>query len=137
MSIQRLSPNGTETLLDHHLAVFDEWLRSQLDPWVSCWALPDFLTAITLVDQLNVDAESFNWRTFSVILQHEGAESLVPVAQDFTERVTLFNGTESQLAYPKIVSKFLMDPVRAGKFCVSCFEYVELAKQLLNILQDQ
>jgi hypothetical protein len=138
MFLQRPSPNHTETLLDYHSAVFDEWLRSQLRPWASIPVLPYFLAAVTLVDQLNVDPKGFNWRTFSVILSSEmAAGGLIPVAQALTEPIVLFDGTESQVAYPKIVSNFLTDPVRARRFYVGSVTYVNLAKQIMNILRDQ
>lgn len=115
MFVQRLSPNGTETLLDHHLAAFDEWLRKRLSRRGLSSDLSHFLTAVTLLDQLNLHPEEFNWQTFSVLLETDPISGcLVSIARSLTEPVKLFDGTASQLAYSQIVSKFLTDQERAG-----------------------
>jgi hypothetical protein len=147
MSVQWLGTNGAETLLDHHKGAFDEWLRTQLPPWRSFDFLDlfYFLTAVTLVDQVNVDPDgfnNFNWSAFSAILGDKQASAgLIDIALSLTKPVRLFDGTGSQVAYsqvayPQLVSKFLTDRERAGIFCVQSWMYVELTRQLLKILGE-
>jgi len=138
MSLQRRGIDGTETLLDHHLAAFDEWLRSQLSPWESLSGLSYFLTAFTLIDQVNVDPKGFDWEMFSILLENQwDAETLILVARVLTESAKPLNGTESRITYFRIVSKFLTDPKRAGHFLVNSWTYMKLTKQLLIILRNE
>lgn len=101
--LQRLSPEGTENLLDHHSAVIDGWLQAQLLPWVSFslssfLLLSYFLAAVTLVDLL--DPEEFNWERFSLITQdEEAAANLIHLGRALTAPVNLFDGTVSRTAY--------------------------------------
>jgi len=139
--VQQLSPNGTETLLDHHLPAFDRWLQLKLQHWnyLSSSLLLYCLTVITIVDQLNVDSEGFNWQAFFVPLVNKW----VPIIRDLKFVVhgltELFVGMEpSQMACSRIVSKFLTNPGRAGDtYCVDSWAYMNLSKKLLQILRNQ
>ena len=134
--MQQFSPYGTETLLDHHLAAFDEWLREALLlHWGSPSEISLFFTAVTLLDQLNVDPERFNWKLLSLILETEWTTGiLASVVLALSKPIKVFDGRESQVAYLQLVSKFLMDRERAGDFCVDSSMYVKLTMQLLDIL---
>ena len=45
----------------HHKGASGEWFRAQLLPWqLFAVELTYYLTAVTLVDQVNVDSEEFN-----------------------------------------------------------------------------
>jgi len=125
--LQRLSPDVTETLLDHHLATFDGWFRAQV---MSLSASPRFhyyLTVVTLLDQL--DPKEYTWHWLSVILQGRS-----PSPPDKLR--VLFGGTKSSIEFSRIMSKFLMDRDRAGFFWVNSQTYVDLARYILEFLRD-
>ena len=136
MFVQRLSPDGTETLLDRHSTAFDEWLREELlFRWGSFSEMSHFLTTVTLLDQLNVDPAGFDWQVLSVLVENKWiTEGLISVAHTLSKPVRLFDGTKSQVAYLRVVSKFLMDRQRAGDFCVDSSAYTKLTMRLLDIL---
>jgi len=84
-----------------------------------------YLTAITLLDQL--DQKEYNWKKLPVILQ--GLFPFIPL--------NLFGGTNTDIEFSRIVSKFLMDRDRAGILWVNPHVYVNLATYLLKILHDE
>ena len=125
-----------ETLLDCHSTVIDRWLRGQLLFWMSSSLLPYFLTGVTFLDQLVL--EEFNWRTFSVIIRNAGtSKSLQQIGGALTWLVDLFDRRDSQNAFPRIFSQFLMDSARAGSLWVAPQMYTNLAMKLLEILRHK
>ena len=116
--------------------MIDAWLRGQLLPWVSAPLFPYFLTGVTFLDELIL--EEFNWRTFSVIVDNAGtSRSVKQIAGALTWLVDLFDRRESQSAFPRMFSRFLMDPARAWSLWVNPRMYTTLAKQLLETLRDK
>jgi len=125
-----------ETLLDPHSTVIDTWLRGQLSPWHSP-LLSYFLTGVTLLDQLVL--ENSYWRTLPVIIQGAGASgSFLRFFNTLPWLVDLLDRKESQNAFPRVFSRFLMDRARAGQsLWVSPRMYVNLAKKILKILGNE
>ena len=126
LKLQRLSPDGTETLLDLHLRTFDEWFRVQLlslsaSSWPHC-----YFTVATLLDHL--DPKEYNWQQVSVILQDHLLPAKLP---------HLFGGTKANIEFFRIVSKFLMDRERARLFWVNSQRYVDLARDMLKFLRNK
>ena len=122
--LQRLSPDGTETLLDHHLATFDGWLQKYL---TSSSPRSHFLAFATLWDQL--DPEEYDRTELEAILSHPllfGASNMLS---------NLVIGRKKE--FTRILSKFLMDRDRAGFFWVNPQTYVELVPIFLEILRDK
>jgi len=89
---------------------------------------PCFLAVVTLLDQL--DPKEYNWKQLPVILQ--GPFPFIPFILN-----GLFDGTDSDVEFSRIVSKFFMDRDRAGTLWVNPHVYVNLATQLLKILHDK
>jgi hypothetical protein len=128
--LQRLSPDSTETLLDHHLATFDGWLRAKFMYLSGSSRIHYYLTAVTLLDQL--DPKEYNWQQVSVILQGRLPNVFIRKLDD------LFGGTEVNMEFCRIVSNFLMDRERAGFFFwVNSQKYAHLAMYLLEFLRDK
>ncbi|KIM44125.1 hypothetical protein M413DRAFT_375322 [Hebeloma cylindrosporum] len=130
---QRISPNGTETLLDHYLSVRWHGFRERLPHLIfhsSSRTHLIHLAVVTLLDQL--DPTERDWHGFSMILDEEiSNKSLLSIREDLDN---LFGCTESRKAGLRILSRFLMDRERAGLFWVNSQTYVELAKILLETL---
>ena len=125
--LQRLSPDGTETLVDHHSATFDAWLRElfmSLSP--SSLSHYYYLAVVTLLDQLN--PKEYNWECVSVILR-----SRLPS----TELLDLFDWIKADVEFSRILSKFLMDRERAGFLWVNPQRYVDLTRKILGFLRDK
>jgi hypothetical protein len=117
-----------ETLLDRHLAAFDEWLQAEF-MYLSASSRSHYLAVVTLLDQL--DPKVCNWQWISLLLEGESsffAEHLLQV---------LFDGTKSHIEFSQIVSKFLLDRNRAGSLWVNLQTYVNLGTQFLKILRDK
>jgi len=123
--LQRLSPDGTETLLDHHLATFDRWLRAYLMSSSGGLHLLA-LAVISLLDQL--DPEEYNPQGLSVILR-----SGLPLISPFYQ----LGEAQLNMEYARILSKFLMDRGRAGSLWVNPQMYVKLVTPFLKILRDK
>ena len=126
--LQRLNPDGAETLLDYHLATFDRWLQRELLP-ISSWSWRYYLAAITLLDQL--DPKEYNWRQLRVILQDPFLFIPDKSLQD------LFGGTKTNIEFSRIVSKFLLDRERARSLWVNSQTYADLARQVLEFMCDK
>jgi hypothetical protein len=109
------------------LATFDEWLQAEF-MFLSTPSPSHYLPVVTLLDQL--DPKEYNWKWLFLLL--EGQLSFP--TQDL---LVLFEGIQSNIEFPQIVSKFLMDRSRAGSLWVNLQTYVNLATQLLNILRDK
>ena len=124
--LQRLSPNGTETLLDHHLATFDGWLQVHLMSLFPSSQSHYCLTVVTLLDQL--DPKEYNWTQHPVILQD------LFVSDNLLD---LVGRMKTNTEFSQIVSKFLMDQERAGLFWVNAQKYADLARYLLEFLHDK
>ena len=134
--LQRLTPDGMETLLDCHSTVIDKWLRVQLLPWAATPLLSYFLTGVIFRGQLVL--EEFNWRNFSVIIQSAGtSSSLRQIGAGLIWLVDLFDRRESQSAFTRMFSKFLVDQARAQSFWVNSQMYTNLAKKISEILRDK
>jgi hypothetical protein len=158
---QRLSPDGMETLLDHHLATFDGWLQRHL-MYLPALSRSHSLAVVALLDQLG--PKEYNWPQLSPIL--EGTLSLPELLDQLDPKVDwlllekfprfkspkeemvmghlnflnlhdLFHGIKSNIEFSQIVSKFLVDQNRAGSLWVNLHSYVNLATQLLDILHDR
>ena len=117
-----------ETLLDHHLASFDAWLRAYfvfLD--AASWR-HRYLAVLTLLDQLN--PEQFDWHQVSVILQYRLSFTL-------DNLYILFDGTKLNIEFTRILSKFLMDRDRARSLWINSHKYADLATYILKILRDK
>jgi hypothetical protein len=115
-----------ETLLDHHLPTFDRWLHAHFMPLNATFWLNYYLAVIALWDQLN--PKQFDWHQVSVILQH-------PLPFTLHEKLPgLFDEKGVNIEFIRIVSKFLMDPDRAG---FNFHIYGGLAKHVLEILGDK
>jgi hypothetical protein len=129
LHLQRLSPDCTETLLDHHLATFDGWLQAHLMSLsASSRSWPHYLAVITLLDQL--DPKGYNWKQLPVMLQ----DPFLSISND--KLVDLFGGAKTSIEFSRILSKFLMDRERAGFFWVNFQTYADLAGYILEILRD-
>jgi len=129
--LQRLSPDGTETLLDHHLAAFDGWLRAYFmsDSFASESSRSHcYLAVVTLLDQL--DPKEYNWQRVSVILQRP-----LPISPPMLD--LLFGGTKANIEFSRIMSKFLVDRERSGLLWVNSQTCVGLAKYILDLLHDK
>ena len=127
--LQRLSPDGTETLLDRHLAAFNGWLQAHFMPLSAPSQSHYYLTIVTLLDQL--DPKEYNWRLVSVILQGRLPSVLLRKLRD------LFGGTTANKEFSWIVSKFLMDRERAGLLWVNSQKYADLARYILKFLRNK
>ena len=116
--------------------MIDKWLRGQLLPWVSSPVLSYLLTGVAFLDELVL--EEFNWRTFSMIIQDlDTSRCLQRIGNSLSWLVDLFNKRESENAFPRIFTRFLMDPARLWPFRVNLQIYTNLAKQILKILRDK
>ena len=117
-----------ETLLDHHLASFDAWLRAH---FVSFDAPPPrhYLAVLTLLDPLN--PKQFHWYQISAILQHQLTAPYINYFYD------LFDRRKLNIEFTRIVSKFLMDRDRAGSLWIDSYNYADLATYILKILGDK
>ena len=117
------------TLLDHHLASFDTWLRAYIVSSHAASRSYHFLTVFTLLDQLN--PEQFDWDQFSVILQN-------PLTSAYIRNLhILFDETKSNIEFTRIVSKFLTDRDRARSLWINSHNYADLATYILKILGDK
>ena len=101
--------------------MFDGWLQAYLK---SLSPESHFLAVVTLLDQL--DPKEYNWQQVSVVLQ---SRSLIRLSD-------LFGGTNANIEFSRIVSKFLMDPKRAGLLWVNSRTYARLASHILQFLHD-
>jgi hypothetical protein len=120
-----------ETLLDHHLAIFDTLLHAHFMPLNYPGSRPHYcLAVITLLDQLNL--KHFDWRLVSVILQRQ----LVPFVL-LSGLLDPFDRKSLNIEFTRIVSKFLMDQDRAGSLWVNSHKYADLASYILEILRDK
>ena len=135
LNLQRLSPDGTETLLDHHLATFDRWLRAQFMYFTASSRIHYYLAVVTLLDQLDPKEYTSIWETFWVILQN--TQDVMDDPLFICDPLDLFGKTESQIEFSRIVSKFLMDRERAGVFWVNSQHYADLARYILVFLRDK
>ena len=125
--LQRLSPDRTETLLDHHLATFDRWLQAQFMSLSASSRTLDNLTVAALLDQL--DPKEYNPRQLSVLLED--------LFQFVSEKLLhLIARMKENMEFSRIVSKFLMDRDRAGSLWVNSQMYANLAMHLLKFLCD-
>ena len=118
-----------ETLLDHHLASFDAWLRAYLVFFDAPSQRYHYLAVLTLLDQLN--PEQFDWYQVSAILQHQLKPSHIHYLDG------LFDGRKLNIEFTRIVSKFLMDRDRAGSLWINSHNYADLATYILEILGDK
>jgi len=91
-----------------------------------------FFAVITLLDQL--DPKAYNGKGLSMILRHQFH---VPNL-DFVPYM-LGGDIDGKLniEFTQIVSKFLMDRVRAGSLWVTPQMYVNLTTRVLEILHDE
>ena len=87
-----------ETLLDHHLATFNEWLQAHFMPF---YPGSHFCAVVTLLDQL--DPEEYNWQQVWVILQGQ-SQTVFHI-----KLLHLFNQMKANVEFSRMVSKFLMD----------------------------
>jgi hypothetical protein len=110
-------------LLDRHLATFDRWLQEYL---VSSSPGSHFLAVFTLLDQL--DPEEYNSQALSAIL-HGGLPLVSPLH--------LLGGTQLNMEFTRILSKFLMDRNRAGSLWVNPHMYMKLVTPFSKILRDK
>ena len=117
-----------ETLLDRHLATFDRWLHAYLTSSTDFSRSHYYLTAVTLLDQLN--PKQFHWDQVSVILQHQ-----LPFIHH--KLFDLLDWRGLNMEFTQIVSKFLMDRDRAGSFSLDSYNYADLAAYILKILGDK
>jgi hypothetical protein len=116
-----------ETLLDRHLATFDEWLRTQFMYFSASPPPYHYLTVITLLDQL--DLKGYNSERVSSILQYR----LLPTDSQFD----LLGGIRTDIEFSPILSTFLMDRERARSFWVNSQSYADLARYIvLELLRD-
>ena len=115
-----------ETLLDHHLATFNEWLQAHFMPLLASSRSHYCFAVVTLLDQL--DPKEYNWERFSVIL---------PDSASFFPYKLLFDAKKSDIEFSRIVSNFLMDRDRAGSLWVNCQTYADLARHILEFLRDK
>ena len=117
-----------ETLLDHHLASFDAWLRAYFVSFAGA-SWPHYLAVMTLLDQLN--PKQFYWNQISAILQHQLASSRIHYLY------ILFGATELNIEFTRIVFKFLMDRDRARSLWINSHNYADLTTYILKILGDK
>jgi len=118
-----------ETLLDHHLAIFDRWLHAHLSLMsvhasTGCWR--NYLTVITLLDQL--DPKEYNWEQISELLEDPFI---------FIRLRDLFGERKVTIEFSRIVCKFLMDQKRAQSFWVNSQRYAALARCILEFMDDK
>jgi hypothetical protein len=86
-----------------------------------------YLAAVTLLGQL--DPKEYDWFQLSVILEGDSSLSYA--------FYVLNDGMDSSIEYNRIVSKFLMDPSRAGSLWVNSSTYANLARHILEFLRDK
>ena len=125
-NLQQLSPDGTETLLDRHLATFDGWLQVHFMSLFPSSRSRYCLTVVTLLDQL--DPKEYNWMQHPVILQDLFVSN---------NMLDLVGRMKANIEFSQIVSKFLTDRERAGLFWVNSQKYADLARYLLEFLHDK
>ena len=118
-----------ETLLDHHLASFDAWLRAHFVFFDASSRLYHYLAVFALLDQLNPG--QFDWYQVSAILQHQLTSPYIHYLYD------LFDRRKLNIEFTRIVSKFLMDRDRAGSLWIDSHKYADLATYILKILRDK
>ena len=117
-----------ETLLDRHLATFDEWLRAEFVS-LSSQSQPHYLAVVTLLDQL--DPKEYTWQRLLTIIPHAVNLPFIPYRVGY-----LFGGTK-YIEFSRIISKFLMNRERAGSFWVNSRTYANLARHILKVLHDK
>ena len=118
-----------ETLLDHHLASFDAWLRAYFVFLDAASSRHRYLAVLTLLDELN--PEQFDWHQVSAVLQQQ------LTSPPFHHLYNLFGVTELHIEFTPIVCKFLMDRDRAGSLWIDSHKYADLATYILEILGDK
>jgi hypothetical protein len=124
--LQQLGPDGTKTLLDHHLATFDAWLQVHFMSLFPSSQSYYCLTVVTLLDQL--DSKEYNWMQHPVILED------LFISDNLLD---LIDRMKTNIEFSQIVSKFLMDRKRAGLFWVNSQKYADLARYLLEFLHNK
>ena len=87
-----------------------------------------YLAVVTLLDQL--DPKEFNWQLLSVIL--EGQSAFPP-----NTLFAVFDEMKSNIEFSQIVYNFLINQERAGSCWVNFQTYANLARHVLEFLDDK
>ena len=117
-------------MLDHHLATFDRWLQAHFTSLTASSRGHYYLTVVTLLDQLNL--KEFDCHQLAVILQYDQLPFAFP-----DKLLILFSGGGLNIEFTRIVSKFLIDPDRAGPLWLNSHNYADLATYILEILGNK